>query len=468
MKSLIILIVVSSVYFACTKEKVAKITIEATDLSEIYLSEINPLRIDTDTLQSLSVLSGKANTSLSVTHPRFVRIHAGKKSQDILLRQGYELTIIFPDSIGEVHYDGKGANANLYYQQLDKFRLNFMFSLYNRKVGIDSFKLKIDSISSIWTKYHFTAVDSLHIDAETADFLSKVNLAKIESIKSNYLWNNFNLEDEQVNSVESNIMAFDSILFFSALPDMVFSIHLEFFKNYATTLPFRAINKDSLKGIEVEFINNLIIQKNYPTYLSELFEAKNINEWMLTQGVTPALENAILDFHLKYPNSRYNRDLDALYTNWKALSSGTPAPEIKGIMVNGDQFQLSDLKGKVIYIDVWATWCAPCREEIPHAIRLQKKFTDNPEVVFLNISVDKNVEKWQEFLAAKPAWQGIHVNVDREKERNGLDDYVVAGVPQYILIDQQGKIVNAKALRPSSGDEIADLINNLINRIALQ
>ena len=123
---------------------------------------------------------------------------------------------------------------------------------------------------------------------------------------------------------------------------------MNLFTFYATTQPFNNINYDSLKGIEVSFINELILQKDYPVYLSELFEAKNVNEWLLTQGITSAIEDAILDFQSKYPNSRYKQELDALYDRWKA--SGTPAPDIKGTLANDNQFKLSNLKEKVVYM----------------------------------------------------------------------------------------------------------------------
>jgi thiol-disulfide isomerase/thioredoxin len=68
-----------------------------------------------------------------------------------------------------------------------------------------------------------------------------------------------------------------------------------------------------------------------------------------------------------------------------AIPPGNKAPDFADTTPEGKLVSLHDLAGKVVYIDVWATWCGPCRKEIPYAKKLQKEFTGNSKIAFVNI-----------------------------------------------------------------------------------
>ena len=141
------------------------------------------------------------------------------------------------------------------------------------------------------------------------------------------------------------------------------------------------------------------------------------------------------------------------------MESGISAPEICGITPEGDSLFLSTLKGKVIYIKVWATWCAPCIKSFPDWNKLQQEFADNDRIVFLSISIDKDIDKWRDMVASRKL-SGININTDLKRIR---DDYLIPGIPRYILIDQNGFVVDARASSPSEGrinDEILKLVEH--------
>jgi thiol-disulfide isomerase/thioredoxin len=103
------------------------------------------------------------------------------------------------------------------------------------------------------------------------------------------------------------------------------------------------------------------------------------------------------------------------------------------------------LKGKYLVIDVWATWCAPCKEESPYFEKLAIKYKGE-NIQFAAISTDHQIDKW--FMEAKLKSKSVlqlHANDDNKFS----NDYDVQSIPRFILIDDEGNVVNAEMPRPS-------------------
>ena len=130
------------------------------------------------------------------------------------------------------------------------------------------------------------------------------------------------------------------------------------------------------------------------------------------------------------------------------LMPGKVAPDFEMSDVNGKKCRLSDLKGKYLFIDFWATWCAPCREEIPHMAKLQEHFAEDSRIALVSISVDANVKTWKKFLEKEqPAWAQYVVDA----ENNAILDkeYRIFGIPHFTLLDPEGRFVQYSFARPS-------------------
>src|SRR5690606_6420621 len=81
---------------------------------------------------------------------------------------------------------------------------------------------------------------------------------------------------------------------------------------------------------------------------------------------------------------------------------GNASPGFEYVNYKGGKTKLSDLKGKYVYIDNWATWCGPCRAEIPHLQKAEEKYKGkNIEFVSISIDTDKDFEKWRKMVAEK-------------------------------------------------------------------
>jgi thiol-disulfide isomerase/thioredoxin len=114
----------------------------------------------------------------------------------------------------------------------------------------------------------------------------------------------------------------------------------------------------------------------------------------------------------------------------------------------GGKTTLESLKGKYVYIDLWATWCGPCRAEIPFLKELEKGL-HGKNIAFVSISTDseKDHEKWRTFVKEKEL-TGIQLYADRAN-MDFIKAFNVNSIPRFILIDPTGTVVDADAARPS-------------------
>lgn len=120
--------------------------------------------------------------------------------------------------------------------------------------------------------------------------------------------------------------------------------------------------------------------------------------------------------------------------------------------MDGKEVALSDFKGKVVYLDVWATWCGPCKAEIPHLKKVEQAY-HGKDVIFLSVSVDaeKNLQVWKDFVV-KEDLKGVQLFAGDKARNDILDPYQIKGIPRFILFGRDGKVLNANAPRPSNPD----------------
>ena len=168
------------------------------------------------------------------------------------------------------------------------------------------------------------------------------------------------------------------------------------------------------------------------------------------------------------------RGFGQIKQEYENLRPGNPVPELALPDVRGDTVRLSDLLGKVVYIDVWGTWCYPCLQELPHSLTLQEKFAGQPvEFVYIGLeSGEDQLTEWKEFILGERSFSyapflpqqeypGIHLLAEGQFGNPALQPFKIGAAPTYLLIDAQGRIVSANAPRPSS-TEIETLIRETL------
>ncbi|HUO06184.1 MAG TPA: TlpA disulfide reductase family protein [Candidatus Binataceae bacterium] len=120
-----------------------------------------------------------------------------------------------------------------------------------------------------------------------------------------------------------------------------------------------------------------------------------------------------------------------------AVSAGSVAADFKLEALDGHTVSLQSLRGKVVFLNVWASWCGPCREEMPSMQTLYETFKNNPNFVMLAVSQDTQGRKSVAPYIEKNGY-GFTVLLDPENQVG--ESYDVSGVPETFIIDQQGKI----------------------------
>lgn len=162
-------------------------------------------------------------------------------------------------------------------------------------------------------------------------------------------------------------------------------------------------------------------------------------------------------------NPVYLAEVKEIYNNANNFGDNTPAPDFSYEDVNGKKVSLHDLRGKYVYIDVWATWCGPCKMEIPHLEKIETAY-HGKNIHFVSLSVDKmaDKQKWKDFVQ-NGTLKSIQVLADKDFSSDFIKKFNINSIPRFILIAPDGKIVSANALRPSNA-ELKVLLDKLLSK----
>ena len=153
------------------------------------------------------------------------------------------------------------------------------------------------------------------------------------------------------------------------------------------------------------------------------------------------------------------------YDRIKNLKKGSPSPSFNYPDTSGKNISLESLKGKLVYVDVWATWCGPCKAQIPFLKQLEEKYREE-DIAFVSLSIDqlKNISKWKEMIIDKELG-GIQIIADKAWRSKFVTDYVIEGIPRFILIDKDGNLMHPMAPRPAIYKEGEMQLNEEIQKI---
>lgn len=159
----------------------------------------------------------------------------------------------------------------------------------------------------------------------------------------------------------------------------------------------------------------------------------------------------------KFPNDNNVKMFHGVVTSMLATAIGQPAPEINLPTPDGKELALSSLKGKVVLIDFWASWCGPCRKEMPNVVKAYNKFKGKGFEIF-GVSLDQEKERWVEAVA-KDGITWPQVSDLMQWRSSVVKSYNIQGIPYTVLLDKEGKIL-AKNLR---GEELEKKLAEVLN-----
>jgi thiol-disulfide isomerase/thioredoxin len=397
------------------------------------------------TPDTIVVNDGKFTILVEIDNPSIKFFVFGQNRKDIFLLPSKDLKIAFDAENFENTFSFVGPLASenslldSVSKRLSNIDLRFLFS---QPVTIASDYL--DSVLLSDTQYFssliakqtslspkFIETINASIEYNYAAFKIVVGLQNGNSDSSFYSFaNNLSLEKDQYLNIPN------------------FRMFLDYYVSAQTNIVINQLDSAAKLMPNTYFNENLKV--------IEGLKNKNIREYALFNSLKRKLEyEGVKDFdeHFEYfkknnTNTLYAEHIGLLYEKKQLLAPGMPAPQFTCINPDSNSVSLNDLKGKLVYIDFWATWCGPCRQETPHYLKLQSDYADK-DIAFVSISLDDDKDGWMYYIKDH---NNKELNLFGGKGWGSkvATDYQINGIPTFVLIDKEGNIIDSQAPRPSS------------------
>ncbi|WGH76917.1 TlpA disulfide reductase family protein [Tenacibaculum tangerinum] len=255
-------------------------------------------------------------------------------------------------------------------------------------------------------------------------------------------------------------------------PDPLENFNYSSDSDYVNSYFYRAMLEAELKRIAT--LNNKEGEDYYLTYLetvqTEVTDTIAKNDLLYSSAqnsITYASD--LKEFYKKFmaysTNETHKKEITKDYNLLKTTAKGQPAPKFKDyVNYDGGTTSMDDLlkDGKYLYIDVWATWCGYCKREIPLLKMLEQEYHGkNIEFVSINVDDKGKEEKWKETIQDREM-TGIQLMAgDSHLNLEWAQNFLIKGLPRFIIIDPEGKIVSPNAPAPSQGEKLINLFNEL-------
>ena len=242
---------------------------------------------------------------------------------------------------------------------------------------------------------------------------------------------------------------------------------LKHFENYFLNA-FDSIAKSSVSIKLDPKLLTLEVYRDMARIIKRLFSTNNkysqqINDWLLAKGIMGEMQattepEKMIAYEDKIKNIKTVRYRNEVLTSYKKLVGykGNVAPDITIYDRDNNSVELSSLRGKIIYIDIWATWCGPCIKELPYLDSLRERYKDNSRIIFLSLSIDTDIGKWLKYIS-----KNKYLNLQYVTDLSVLKPYHVSEIPRAIIIDRDFKIFSLRAPAPSD-PEINTIIQHII------
>ena len=295
----------------------------------------------------------------------------------------------------------KPAFSDYFIQQQSYTNYYTIASLVSRYAGQhDYYRSDSDTASlssTFWAEY-----DKLNLNEPSA-----INNPTYQSFLSAYIQLSANMAYQEASQEERDQDWFNSILSFNIIQDKFAS--------------------DTIKSYLFYNQANSMVS----------FYAPHINDSLFSIAMNNITDTVLVN-HI-------NTELG----KWDEIAQGTIAPSFSYPDIDSNMVSLSDFRGKWVYVDVWATWCGPCKRQIPFLKNMERNL-DHDKIAIVSVSVDRNKAAWEKMVADDNlkgvqlhagGWQGI------------TDDYHIKGIPRFILIDPDGRIYDPNFTDPSNGAE---------------
>lgn len=445
---------------------------------------------------------GSFRHSIPLANPRFAYLVCNKVRYRILMSPGRDVQVtLIHGSNAPVSFSGKGANENNLLQGLKMEELAFFMKDHeavNPYAGlrIDSFRLailyRVESMLQEKQESIRKAAIPEPMKALLQSELGYYAQCTLDDFVGANLRKAKNPDKDTIHQV---------VMHWRPLPDSAALVNgfyanmmLSRYSNYAVNLlgkDFRTNPEvakariSAILGLPFEEINRLLAQYGERYVMEWLYASKqlprNVRSRILYNRIMEACDASLLGTaaYLKdtmqtyFPQTTYarkaiqsvnllNQKHEAAISNNRIIFYETIKPNSLGVM-------LAKHRGKPVYLDIWGTWCGPCRTELGYTPALKKALPPG-EVVFIYLAMDHDNKEatWKE-MARLNGIEGEHYRLTSSQIPPIWDEIRAAGgltdrYPTYVLFDREGKIVVPNAGYPSEGEKTIEQIKAVIGK----
>lgn len=407
------------------------------------------VRSSTKVLKDFNVMEdGSFTDTLKNIEEGYFTFKYANETSSIYLKPGFNINLsINPNEFDEsIIYTGNGNNENNYLAQklLNEEALGKISTYqYLGTLSEKEFVHKMDSVKVLKTNYleSQTELDDNFIVLERASILYAWanKMYDFEAYKHYVDKNNgFKVSDDYKNFTKDLNFEDESL------------IEVNDYKSYLKKHYNMLISKESTEDMSDR-------QTAYLTMVSKEVKSPKIKEYLLYADAFYGISytNNLQDYYDVFMansiDEEHKKDITEKYNKLIKVSKGKPSPKFVDYEnYAGGTTSLDDLKGKYVYVDVWATWCGPCIREIPSLKKIEKQY-HNKNIAFVSMSVDRKTDydKWRKMVEEEEL-SGIQLYAPKGNQSEFYKNYGIMGIPRFILIDPEGNIVNSNAPRPSS------------------
>ncbi|WP_238319970.1 TlpA family protein disulfide reductase [Porphyromonas macacae] len=347
----------------------------------------------------------------------------------------------------EAEFEGQGAEANIYMKErLFPKGGSFLKGGDNVKSDLSSTMMFVDSLAEV-------RMGELKALTGVSDEFKQQEAARIKAdVINSYMhyanYSNFFNDVKNKEEMQAKWEEYATSISAYITPKLQ-EILDEKFLDVAVVRDVISRHQDSM--LNEKWFKNITL----PTRTQELFASATMIG-KLREGVSEEVINEAKSFLQTIRNKDFAAEIEEKIAQNSKLLRGQPAIDLEITDVAGNVKKLSDFKGKHIYIDLWATWCGPCLQEAPAFEKLSKQYAGK-DIVFIPISTDTTREPWLAFLTEHKKELTQYHSTDLALK----NDWMLLGIPRFILIDKDFNIIDAFAPRPSE-EKVITLIDGLL------
>jgi thiol-disulfide isomerase/thioredoxin len=236
-----------------------------------------------------------------------------------------------------------------------------------------------------------------------------------------------------------------------------------------------ALSQDSMAVLTKQMQDKIAAYENSIKESAAKAKSPLVGLFMMTnlpiEKYAKETEAVVLRLEKEMPQSTYTKDMRELYNNYanqakmmeeqkkaaENIQVGKPAPELDFKDPNGKNIKLSSLKGKVVLIDFWASWCGPCIKEMPTVIAAYNKYKDKGFDIY-SVSLDKDGNAWKNAIARLGMTWPTHVSDLKQWQSDAARIYGVNSIPAAFLINKEGIIVGRDLRGPALEEKIKEVL----------